>query len=261
MQSKFVAIAFILFCSASQFAQKPDLAPKPSLLLSQTVHVKGQVVGEDGKSIADVLVVHAKLDHELVTGSDGHVEFETVAPFFLLQRPGFESARVRTIDANDFRVALHKLAQGPSFPVCNAKDLAAKIPGWDGIFQIPAVKGVKAKRIDDVDYTERVMHLRSTSRKAVLVQGRGGMWGGDVNVHDDTFWGAIRFREVTYEFHEFLPIIDAKAELPDGTCERQIGEFGETLYYYKISCGLVTPLDKLLDSVCLVPNAWEHRLE
>jgi len=230
-------------------------------MLSQTVHVKGQVVGEDGKPIAGVLVVHAKLDHEVMTGSDGRVEFETVAPFFLLQHPGFESARLQTIDATDFHVMLHKPPQGPSFRTCGPEDLAAKIPGWGGIFQIPAAKGVKAMRIDDIDYTERVLRLKSTSRKVVLVQGRGGMWGGDVNLRDEEFWRAIRYREVTYDFHELLPIIDAKAEFPDGTCERQLGEFGETLYYYNIDCGLVAPLDKLLDSVCLIPNAWEHRLE
>jgi hypothetical protein len=261
MRYPFLVTAFVLFSSASSFAQTTNSSLQPSLLLSQSVHVKGQVVDEDGKPIAGVLAVHAKLNHDVVTSNDGRIEFDTAAPAFVLQHPGYESARLQTIDATDFHVMLHKPPQGPSFRACSAADLAAKIPGWGGIFQIPAFKGVKATRIDDVDYTERVLRLKSTSRKIVLVQGRGGMWGGDVNLYDDTFWRAIRYREVTYDFHEILPIIDAKAEFPDGTCERQVGEFGETLHYDHVSCGLVAPLDKLLDSVCLIPNAWEHRLE
>jgi hypothetical protein len=261
MRYPFLATAFVVFGSASPFAQTTDSSLNPSLLLPQSVHVKGQVVDEDGKPIAGVLAVHAKLNHDVVTSNDGRIEFDTAAPAFVLQLPSYESARLQTMEATDFHVMLHKLPQGPSFRVCSAADLAAKIPGWSGIFQIPAVKGVKATRIDDVDYTERVFRLKSTSRKVVLVQGRGGMWGGDVNLDDDTFWRAIRYREVTYDFHELLPIIDAKAEFPDGTCERRVGEFGETLHYYHVSCGLVAPLDRLLDSVCLIPNAWEHRLE
>jgi hypothetical protein len=256
------AFAGIFLFSSFLNAQASNSNPQSLLLLPQPIHVNGQVVGEDGKPIARVRAVHAKLMHEVVTDNDGRIEFNTSAPSFVLQLPGYESAWLQTKDAVGFHVVLHKLPRGASFTTCTAANLAAKIPGWNGIFQIPAVKGVKAlAEKSDVDYLARTVQVRSASRTVSLVQGRGTMWG-DGNFNDNWFWRAARYHEVVYDFKgPFITIVDAKAEFPDGKCERHLGVFGESMYYYDIDCGVVDPLDKLLDSACLVPNAKAHLLE
>ncbi len=258
MRYSLTVIAAVLLSATSLFAQTSSSGPSPSLLLPQPVHVNGQVVGEDGKPIAGAEVLHADSKQEIATDSNGHTEFDTVAPSFVLQRPGYESAWIQTKDASSFHAVMRKLPHGPAFPVCTAANLASKIPGWNGIFQIPKAEGIHASsERADVDYFARAIQVKSRRRNVALEQGRGGMWGW-ANPDDQRLWRAVHYREISYEFHESLPIVDSRLELPDGTCERRIGIFSETLWYYSIRCDSALPLDKLLDSACLVPNAWEH---
>ena len=176
MRYSLEAIAAILICAASLFAQTSSPSSPQSLLLPQPIHVKGQVVEEDGRPIAGVVVMHAILKQELATGSDGRIEFDTVAPSFSLEFPGYTGERLQTRDAADFHVILRKSPRGVTFPVCSSTALASKTPGWNGVFQLPKEEGMEAssERID-VDYYYRAVEVKSGHRKVAL---EAGAWRG-----------------------------------------------------------------------------------
>lgn len=229
----------------------------PPLLLPQPQHVEGQVIGEDGNPIAKVRLFHIKGPADLVTDSNGRFSFDTVAPAFVAQRPGFQSAFIRTNDAQNLQIVLRKIAGLTSFPVCSDASLSDRTPGWGGIFQIPQTPGAKVSReVMDVDYWRRMIQLQSGTATIQALQGRGFMWGGG-DPQDESVWRSIRYSERTYELGDRL-LTDAKWWLPNGKCSREVGLFSESVYYSDIDCDIVEPLDRMLDGLCVVPDASKH---
>ena len=124
-----------------------------ALLLPQPKHVNLLVVGDDGVPLAQVGIEHANLKDDLVTDLNGKVGFNSSAPYFVLSRPGYESMRLATEDAADYRAVLHKLSGGEQFRVCTDAESSARAPGWKGVFQIPS-SGIAKSGAEkfDVDY-------------------------------------------------------------------------------------------------------------
>ncbi len=229
----------------------------PTLLLPQPQHVEGQVVGEDGKPIAKVRLHHINLPGDLVTDSNGRFSFDTSAPTFVLQRPGFQSVFVRTSDAPGLRILLRKIRRSPSFPVCSDANVSDRAPGWRGVFQIPTTPEAEVSReVLDVDYSSRTIQVKSQSTPLQAEQGRGPMWGG-AEPEDELVWRSIRYSEQTYDLGHRL-LTDAKSWLPNGKCSRTVGVFSESVSYSNIDCGLAEPLDRILDGLCVIPDASKH---
>lgn len=225
-----------------------------ALLMPQPKHVNLLVLGDDGVPLSQVRIEHANLKDDLVTDSNGKVKFNTSAPYFVLGRPGYESIRLATEDAADYRVVLHKLPGGEQFRVCTEVELSALVPGWKGVFQIPKSVSAKASAEKlDVDYYARAVSAKSGRKLIWAEQGRGPMWGG-ADPEDADVWKAARIREVTYKLGDSA-IIDAKEWMPDGKCQRSLGLFGESILYYDLDCKSVQQLDDLLDHACAVPDA------
>jgi hypothetical protein len=259
IRSSILALLMVASIGASGIAQsvKGSQQDSPSLLLPQSQHVTGQVVGEDGNPIAKVRLYHIDTPGNLVTDSDGRFSFDTSAPTFVLQRPGFQSAFLRTGDASSLLIVLRKIPRSTSFPVCSDANPSGAAPGWSGVFQIPRTQGVKVSReVLDVDYWSRSIQMKSRSSLLQATQGRGPMWGGG-EPKDELVWSSIRYREQTYELEGRL-LTDAKWWLPNGTCSREIGVFSESVSYSNIDCGLTEPLDRVLDGICVIPQASKH---
>jgi hypothetical protein len=254
----FSAFDAVVACPQEQI----DLSRYPyaqALLMPQPKHVNLLVTGDDGVPLSQVRIEHANLKDELVTDPNGKVGFNTSAPYFVISRPGYESVRIATEDATDYRAVLHKLPGGEPFRVCTDVELSARVPGWKGVFQIPKRGAAKASAEKlDVDYVARTVSAKSGSKLLWAEQGRGPMWGGG-GPEDSDVWKATRYREVVYKLGDDL-VIDAKEWMPDGKCQRSLGLFVESILYYGLKCRSVQPLDDLLDHACGVPDASMRQL-
>ena len=258
---KFVLALFVAapFGTAG-FSQSVDDPRQNStiFLLSQPRHVEGQVVGEDGNPMAKVRLYHLNLTGDIVTGSDGRFALDTSAPAFVFQRPGFESVLVRTNDVSNVLVVLRKIPKSAAFPVCSPANHSDREPGWSGIFQVPRTPAAKVSReVLDVDFWSRTIHVKSKPTHLQAIQGRGPMWGG-AQLEDELVWGSVRYVEQTYDLGGQL-LTDAKAWLPNGKCSRTIGVWQESVSYSSVDCSLAEPLDHILDRICAIPGASEHR--
>lgn len=230
-----------------------DRQEPAELELTTPAHVRGQVVGEDGKPIAKVRLYHSKQSQDVVTDSNGQFDLVTSAPSFVAQRPGFQSVLVHTRNPSEFYIVLRK-ASRPDYPVCSNADLSNRAPGWGGVFQIPLSRALKTSpEVLDVDYWSRKLKLKSKSSEVQAFQGRGPLWGGG-NPDDELVWRSTQYAETTYDLGGRL-LTDAKGSLTNGKCWREIGVFSESLGYSDVDCDLVQPLDELLDRTCLVPSA------
>lgn len=253
-----LAFNFVVASSQEQIDRSQRSPFELALLLPQPKHVSVIVLGENGLPVPDVSVEHANLKNELVTDANGKAEFNTSAPYFVLSKPGYESVRLATEDAEASRVALHQLAKGEQFPVCTNTELSLRAPGWNGIFQLPKIKGTKATvEKYDVDYAYRVVSPQSGRKRLWVEQGRGPMWGG--LPEDSEVWKATRYRGASYKLGD-LEISDAKVWLPNGKCVRSMGWFGESIVYYGLNCDATQPLDDLMDKACAIPDASKHLL-
>jgi hypothetical protein len=227
--------------------------------MPQPKHVNLQVTGDDGAPLSHVRIEYANLKDELTTDLNGGVGFDTSAPYFVLGRPGYESLRLATEDAADYRAVLRKLPGGEQFRVCTDAELSARVPGWKGIFQIPRSAAARASDEKlDVDYVARTVSAKSGWKLLWAEQGRGPMWGGE-GLGDTEVWKATHYREVVYKLGDFQ-VIDAKEWMPNGKCQRSLGLFEESILYYGLDCKSVLPLDNLLDRACVVPDAAKRQL-
>jgi hypothetical protein len=247
----------VVACPQEQIDRSRDRSAQ-LLLLSQPRHVNLLVTGVDGVPLSRVRVEYSNLKDELATDLNGKVAFNTSAPYFTLGRPGFESLRLATEDAADYRAVLHKLPGGEQFRVCTDAELSARVPGWKGVFQIPRSAAAKASaEKPDVDYVARTVSAKSGSKLLWAEQGRGPMWGGG-GPKDTDVWTATHYREVEYKLGGFQ-VIDAKEWMPNGKCQRSLGLFGESILYYDLDCKSVHPLDNLLDQACVVPDVSKRQ--
>jgi hypothetical protein len=244
----------VLSQSAKDSPQNP-----PALLLPQPQHAEGQVVGEDGNPIAKVRLFHINISDDLITEANGRFSFDTLAPAFVAQRPGFQSVLVRTSDAHNIKIRLRKISGSASFPVCSDAKNSDRAPGWSGVFQIPKTPGAQVSHeVLDVDFWSRAIKLKSQRSPLQATQGRGPMWGGG-QPEDESVWRSIRYREQTYDLGGLL-LTDAKWWLPNGKCSRDVGVFTESVFYSNVDCGLTEPLDRILDGLCVIPEAAKHLL-
>jgi hypothetical protein len=229
-----------------------------ALLMPQPKRVNLLVIGDNGVPLSQVHIEHANLKDELVTDLKGMVGFNTSAPYFVLSRPGYESMRLATEDAADYRAVLHKLVSGEQFRVCSDAEQSSRVPGWNGIFQVPNSKTTKAGEEKlDADYFARGVGVKLRSKRVWVEQGRGPLWGG---VPDDSdVWKATRYRGATYKLGE-LRIVDAKVWLPDAKCKRSVGLWSESIIYYGLDCDSAQPVDELMDQACVTPDASKHLL-
>lgn len=255
---RFATLVFLLCGSVGQVCisqQAGDKLPSvPALLLPHASHVKGQVVGEDGKPIDNVLLVYLNPSRVIRTGSNGEFEFDTAAPSFVAKKPGYESAFVRNDVSAGFRVVLRRLPLGTAFPVCTAADLADRAHGWRGVLQLPKTGFAKAHHErPGTDYWLRSVRVKSDSTTVFAYQGRGPMWGGGMSEND--IWGAARYSGKAYELDGWS-IDDAKVWLPNGTCSRILGTFRESVFYSRVDCRKAKPLDHLIDKVCVDHDAF-----
>jgi hypothetical protein len=240
----------------SQLAKDPQQTP-PTLLLLKPQHVEGQVTGEDGNPIPKVRLFHINSPADLVTDSNGRFSFDTLAPAFVAQKPGFQSVFVRTSSAHNLQILFRKIPGSASFPVCSDLNHSDRAPGWSGVFQIPKTPGAKVSReVLDVDYWLRTIRLKSEPSQIQAAQGRGPMWGGG-EPEDESVWRSVRYREQTYDLGGHL-VTDAKWWLPNGKCSREVGLFSESVSYSNVDCGLAEPLDRILDGLCVIPDAAKH---
>jgi hypothetical protein len=229
----------------------------PSFLLPQPQHITGQVIAEDGSPIAKVRLAHIDLPGDWVTDSNGQFAFDTSAPIFVVQKPGFQSVFVRTSDASNLQIILRKIQRSTSFPVCSNAGLSDREPGWGGIFQIPKTEDADVSReVLDVDYWSRTIQVNSRSIPIQAMQGRGSMWGGG-EPRDELVWHSIQYSEQTYDLEGHL-LTDAKGWLPNGKCWRTVGVFSESVSYSDVDCTLTEPVDRILDGLCVVPDASKH---
>ena len=125
------------------------------------------------------------------------------------------------------------------------------------MFQIPKTPEAKVSReVLDVDFLSRTIQMKSQSTLLQAIQGRGPMWGGG-EADDESVWRSIQYRERPYDLEGRL-LTDTKWWLPNGKCSREVGLFSESVSYSNTDCGFSEPLERILDGLCIIPQASKH---
>jgi hypothetical protein len=229
-------------------AQK--LTPREeSLLLSVEQHVSGIVVDSSDGPIAGASVQHTGVStKEIVTDLTGHFDLTTRAPAFVIRKVGFESAFVRTQNAQSIRITL-KQSQG-ALPVCSKKFPCSSIVGFGCVFCLPHIPGIKfSEQGNDIDYGQRILSVRSNHGRQSIQHAGGPMWGPGIPFDEDV-WDSVEYLEKTYRFGAGL-VLDARGQTRSGKLWRIIGRFGETASYRDVDKESATQLDRVLDGLCI----------
>ena len=229
-------------------AQK--LTPREeSLLLPVEQRVSGIVADSSGGPIAGASVQHtAESAKEIVTDLTGHFELTTRAPAFVIRKVGFESAFVRTQNAQSIRITL-KQSQG-ALPVCSKKFPCSSIGGFGCVFCLPHTPGIKiSEQGNDIDYGQRFFSVRSNLGRQSIQHAGGPMWGPGLPYNRDV-WDSVEYSEKTYRFGAGL-VVDARGQTRSGKFWRIIGRFGETASYRDVDKESATQLDRVLDGLCI----------
>jgi hypothetical protein len=229
-------------------AQK--LTPREeSLLLPFEQHVSGIVIDSSARPIAGASVQHAgEPNVEIVTDSSGHFELTTRVPAFVIRKVGFESAFVRTENAQSIRITLRQ-SQG-ALPKCLSKVPCSSVEGWACIFCFPHISGVKiSAQKNDIDYGQRVFSVRSNHGMRAMQHAGGPMWGAGLPFDEDV-WDSVVYSEKTYALGEGL-VVDARGRTKSGKFWRSIGRFGEGASYHDLDHESAIRLDRVLDGLCI----------
>jgi hypothetical protein len=220
------------------------------LLLPKPIHIEGTVVEADGRPVTGATIDHTN-DRRRVhqTDSDGRFILDTRAPAFVVSKPGFQSDLIRTQDAAEVRVVLHKLTQDRVLPPCVNGGRYEGIKGWDALLQFPRIPGVKASRQGrDIDYGVRVYFIKTNEGRKGIRHGSGPMWGVGIPSDLDV-WRSIRFEETTFVAGGWT-ITDARGQFANGHWWRYLGRFGESADYSDVGEVTAKILDKVLDGAC-----------
>jgi hypothetical protein len=225
------------------------------LLLPQPRHIVGVVVEPDGRPVAGATIDHTN-DRRRVhqTDSDGRFILDTRAPAFVVRKPGFQSDLIRTQDAAEVRVVLHKLTQDRVLPPCVNGGRYEGIKGWDALLRFPRIPGVKASQQGrDIDYGVRVYFIKTNEGRKGIRHGSGPMWGYGIPSDLDV-WRTVKFEETSF-VAEGQTITDARGQFANGRRWRYLGRFGESADYSDVDEATAKILDKVIDGACLNSTA------
>lgn len=222
---------------------------KESLLLPVGQHVSGIVVDSSDSPIAGAFVEHTgESTREILTDLSGHFELTTRAPAFVIRKVGFESAFVRTQNAQPIRITLQ--SSHDALPECSKKSSCSSIGGFGCIFCLPHIPGVKiSEQGNDIDYGQRIFSVRSNHGQQFIQHAGGPMWGPGIPFDEDV-WNSVEYSEKTYRFGAGL-VVDARGQTKSGKFWRYVGRFGESASYRYVDKESATQLDRVLDGLCI----------
>lgn len=236
-----LAVPFLLFGQG--------LTPREaSLLARETQQVSGTVSNSAGVPISGAAIQHlGRLNSEVITDSNGHFEFSTRVPAFVIWKVGYGGALVRTDDAHAIQVTLQR--SDAEIPACSSKSVCASA-GWGTVFCFAKINGVTiSKQINDIDYGERIYSIRLEHERQTMTHGGGPMWGAGLPFDEDV-WSSVEYSEKSYRYGAGV-IVDAKGKSASGKFWRSIGRFGETATYRDVGQESAALFDRLLDGICI----------
>lgn len=203
----------------------------------------------DGHPLAGAWIEHtAARSKEPVTDQDGHFEFSTYAPAFVVRTPGYESAFLLSHTAQSVRVPLKKNTS--TIPDCSKKIPCTSLTFGDTVFCFPPVRGVQVlDQGNDIDYGQRDYTVRSNHGRQGIRHGGGALWGPGMPFDEDV-WTSIEYSEKTYTYGPSF-IVDVRGKTESGKFWRSIGTSGETATYRDVDQEWAILLDKVLDGMCI----------
>jgi hypothetical protein len=199
----------------------------------------------------------ASIDHagkqRPITDANGRFELDTNAPIFVIRKPGFRSALVRTETAQASRITIQKLRETMVFPTCSGTTGRIGIKGsLLAQFWFPKIHGIVAGPVGGDDYARRFYYVKTIQGPKGIDHGSGVHWGSGLP-HDQDVWRSAKYDEIVYVTADHSLIIDARGEFQNGNRWRSLGKPGETASYSDVGPGTAKILDKVLDGACLGP--------
>ncbi len=230
------------------------------LRLSEARSVTVTVHTVDGRPVAD-----ADIDHldELAplggrTDSTGRLSRETRAPAFVVRKVGYQSQLVRTQSETEFKVTLQPAALKPAISKCPAKRSCETVVGFRASFCFQMTEGVEPlQQANDSHYGVRSYIFSAAVGQSRIMHGSGPFWSYGTPSDLDV-WRSVEYKETVYARRDpalsraGMVIRDALGTTAAGKRWRYLGMFGESASYSKLDEEDARPLDRVLDSVCVV---------
>ena len=163
----------------------------------------------------------------------------------MFRKPGFESVFLRE-PKGSLRIVMRSVPER-TLPSCKQKCEALEGRRATFCFQIPADFEKSEGR--DSDYGYKIFRLKSPGDVKAIRHAAGTLWGDGFPRNREVF-ESIEYSE---RFFDNGTILDAHGKTAMGTRWRQIGHFGESAEYQGVDESTALTLDKILDSVCLLP--------
>ena len=239
------ALAGVLIAAVSGSAQSWR-----SSELRERKHIEGTVLDQRGAPIADASIDDAaRWAHR--TDSAGRFDIETKTPVFVIRKEGFQSERVRILDATMLRVTLRRLEEKRSLPVCSEEKTLGITDRSTGL-RFPKIANVRASRQGhDVDYSARNYYVKTPRGAKGILHGKGRSWSWGIP-NDSEVWQSVEYTEVEYDQGGF-GIIDARGKFANGNRWRYLGMLGESASYSDVDPESAKILDQVLDGACFQP--------
>jgi len=249
-----VLLAILLLTSV------PGVAQRNIDLLLPTEHtLAGLIVDQDGNPLPGARIEHVTVSNwptEPLAGSN--FELRTRAPYIVIRKPGYWSARVQTSTASDLRITLRALDHPAAPPVCPPGADTVGIADCNTMFRFHRVPGIQGGRQGrDIDSDSRGYFAEGSRRRLPIVHGSGHLWSYSIPGNHEV-WTSINYTERVLEEGP-LGIVDARGQIADGRYWRYIGMLNESVTYREADRQTAAMFDQFLDGLCLAPLVREGR--
>jgi hypothetical protein len=187
--------------------------------------VSGRVVDTAGKPVASARIEHGDRRASHSTDVDGHFELTTEAPAVVIRKIGYQSAFLRTDNAEKVRIVLEPAR---SMTVCK-EQFAPK---------------TEQHTCEDFDNLATSYTLTTKDGTAAVGCGRGPFWTFGIP-EDALVWNSVEYSESMTG--DRAGNVDARGRSRDGTYWRYRGTVGESCIYSKVKQAMVADMDCVME--------------
>jgi hypothetical protein len=224
--------------------------PAQDLLLPESRHIFGIVVDSSGSPIPDAAVVYTG-GPRVDTNAEGRFELDTRAPQFIIVKPGYRGALVRTETTDAPRITLQRLKETMVFPTCPTTAGRVGLKWGNARLLFPKIRGMIAGPEGRGDHCSwRTYSIKPGQGPPVIGHIQGVQMGGGPS--DREIWRSRTYEDIDYTVGDEV-VFDIRGEFANGNRWRCLGRFLESACYSDVDPAAAKIFDRFLDGACLAP--------